>query len=292
MITRYILPHIVRLFDFFHEQWETKATFALISRVLIIAFLTGLALAEAKRFGWLEGTVLENYVSNHFFAIEISFTLLLLTELLELIFTMPNSIAESVGKQFEILSLILIRSAFKEFTKIEEPIDWANVQGAVLHIGSDAFGGLLLFILIGVYYRQHKKTRFTRSAADKAHFISYKKLIATLMFFSFLLIGFFDIHHFWQTGVFHNSFNTFYTLLIFSDILFLLLALRYNPHYYTLFRYSAFVLTTVLIRISLTAPPFFNAVIGVSAIVFAIALTASFNFFKGENALTELPEVN
>ena len=105
-------------------------------------------------------------------------------------------------------------------------------------------------------------------------------MVATLLFFSFLIIGVYDFRHFMNSGDFQNSFSTFYTLLIFSDILFLLLALRYNPDYYTLFRYSAFVLTTVLIRVSLTAPPFFNALIGVGAIVFSIALTAAFNFFR------------
>ena len=138
---------------------------AISVKCLIFLFIFGLFLAEAKRMGWLEGTILEDSVYNHFFAIELAFTLLLLTELLSLIFTMPNSIAESVGKQFEILSLILIRSAFKEFTKIEEPIDWSNVRGAVLHIGSDAFGGLIIFILLGFYYHLHKNTHLTRNAA-------------------------------------------------------------------------------------------------------------------------------
>ena len=287
MEDRIFLPNVERLFDYFHRRWERKGTFALISKALILAFLLGLGLAEAKRLGWLEGTPIEEHIYNHFFAIELAFTLLLLTELLSLVFTMPNSIAESVGKQFEILSLILVRSSFKEFSKIEEPIDWANVQGAVLHIGSDAFGGLLVFILLGVYYQIYRKQPLTRSAQDRAQFISYKKLIATLMFFSFLLIGIFDLREFWLTGELHNSFNTFYTLLIFSDILFLLIALRYNPDYYTLFRYAAFVLTTVLIRISLTAPPFYNALIGIGSLVFTILLAWSFNYFETHKPVVE-----
>ncbi len=284
VISRYILPLTTKVFDFFLNKWEEKATFGYISKLLILSFVSGIVLAEAKRQGWLAGTILDKNITNHFLAIEITFTFLLLTELLSLIFTMPNSIVESVGKQFEILSLILIRSAFKEFTKIEEPIDWENVQGAVLHIASDAFGGLLIFILLGFYYFLHKDTRLTKKHSDQVQFIGYKKMIATLMFFSFVAIGFMDLQHFWNTGDFHNSFNTFYTLLIFSDILFLLIALRYNPDYYTLFRYSAFVLTTVLIRISLTAPPFFNALIGIGAIVFSILLTSSFNFFHQRKA--------
>lgn len=280
MGSRFFMPYVEHLFDYFHHRWEQKATFVWVSKGLILAFLLGLALAEAKRLGWLAGARIEEHIYNHFFAIELAFTLLLLTELLSLVFTMPNSIAESVGKQFEILSLILVRSSFKEFSKIEEPIDWASVKGGVLHIASDAFGGLMVFILLGVYYQIYRKQPLTRNPQDRAQFISYKKLIATLMFFSFLLIGFLDIRTFWFTGELYNSFNTFYTLLIFSDILFLLLALRYNPDYYTLFRYSAFVLTTVLIRISLTAPPFFNALIGVGALVFTIILALAFNYFE------------
>lgn len=107
------------------------------------------------------------------------------------------------------------------------------------------------------------------------------------MFFSFLLIGILDLRTFWLSGELHNSFNTFYTLLIFSDILFLLIALRYNPDYYTLFRYSAFVLTTVLIRISLTAPPFYNALIGIGSLVFTILLALSFNYFESNKPAVE-----
>ena len=93
MEDRIFLPNVERLFDYFHRRWERKGTFALISKALILAFLLGLGLAEAKRLGWLEGTPIEEHIYNHFFAIELAFTLLLLTELLSLVFTMPNSIA-------------------------------------------------------------------------------------------------------------------------------------------------------------------------------------------------------
>lgn len=98
--SRFVMSSVEQVFDYFHRRWERKATFVLVSQGLILAFLLGLALAEAKRLGWLAGTRIEEHIYNHFFAIELAFTLLLLTELLSLVFTMPNSIAESVGKQF------------------------------------------------------------------------------------------------------------------------------------------------------------------------------------------------
>lgn len=269
-----------RVFDYLHHLWERRATFRLISTLLISGFFVGLALVELKRWGILKESLVSEHLQNHFFAIEVAFTLLLLAELLSLIFVMPNSIAISVGKQFEILSLILLRSAFKEFSYIREPITWVDLKDSVAHVASDAFGGLLIFILLGFYYRIHRGVQLTPREEDKLQFVAYKKMIALLLLLCFLSIGVLDLVHFFSAGEFHNSFNTFYTLLIFTDILILLIALRYHPDYYTLFRYSAFVLATVLIRISLVAPPYFNAIIGIGALAFSILLTYSFRYFQ------------
>ena len=83
---------------------------------------------------------------------------------------------------------------------------------------------------------------------------------------------------FFQKGSYLSSFNTFYTVLIFSDLLIVLIAMRYTLEYPKIFRYSAFVLTTVLIRISLTAPPYINAGLGIIAALFLLAMTVAFNY--------------
>ena len=74
-------------------------------------------------------------------------------------------------------------------------------------------------------------------------------------------------------------FETFYTILIFTDVLIVLVSLRYSSHYRVVFRYSGFAAATVLIRMALTAPPYFNAGIGVGAAVFALGLTLAYNAF-------------
>jgi hypothetical protein len=94
---------------------------------------------------------------NHFFAIEIAFTLLLLAELLALIFVLPHSVARSVGKQIELLSLILLRSAFKELKVYEEPIVWLDHQEAIFKMVAEASGSLLIFFLLGIYYYIYQK---------------------------------------------------------------------------------------------------------------------------------------
>ncbi len=275
MRSKFILPTASRLFDFLEDNWNQHRTHVNISRLLVFAFIVGLVIAELERRHLLP---IHLDIHNHFFAVELAFTLLLLTELLALVFVMPNSVGVSVGKQLEILSLILIRSAFKEFSHFEEPVVWDNLDGPVLKMIADAFGSLSIFIIIAIYYKTQQRIRLTESEEEHQEFKDFKKIVSLLLLSVFILIGFFDIWSFFEKGNFHSSFNTFYTVLIFSDILIVLIAMRYTLEYPKIFRYSAFVLTTVLIRISLTAPPYVNAALGIIASLFLLAMTWAFNY--------------
>lgn len=276
MLSKFILPISSQIFDWLAHLWDQHRTHTTISRLLVYAFILGLIISEFAGRGWLP---FEHTIHNHFFAVELAFTLLLLAELLALIFVMPRSVGVSVGKQLEILSLILIRSAFKEFSHFEEPVIWHNLDGPVLKMIADAFGSLVIFIIIGVYYKTQKRIRLTESEEEHKQFKDFKKLVALLLLISFILIGCFDVWAFFERGNYRSSFNTFYTVLIFSDILIVLIAMRYTLEYPKIFRYSAFVLTTVLIRISLTAPPYVNAALGIIASLFLLAMTFAFNYF-------------
>ena len=280
MISKFILPLSNRAFDFLEHHWNQHHTHVSLGRLLVYAFVAGLIMAEFAGRDWLP---FPHNIHNHFFAVELAFTLLLLTELLALIFVMPNSVGVSVGKQLEILSLILIRSAFKEFSHFEEPVIWNNLDGPVLKMVADAFGSLAIFVIIGVYYKTQKRIRLTESEEEHKQFKDFKKLVSVLLFLVFIIIGCSDIWSFFEKGSYLSSFNTFYTVLIFSDILIVLIAMRYTLDYPKIFRYSAFVLTTVLIRISLTAPPYINAALGIVASLFLLAMTIAFNYFLQEN---------
>lgn len=280
MLSRFILPVASNLFDFLENIWNQHRTHTNISRLLVYTFIVGLIVAELAGRDLLP---FDLHIHNHFFAVELAFTLLLLTELLALIFVMPNSVGVSVGKQLEILSLILIRSAFKEFSHFEEPVIWNNLDGPVLKMIADAFGSLMIFVIIAVYYKTQKRIRLTESEEEHEEFKNFKKMVALLLLSVFIIIGFFDVFSFFEKGTYLSSFNTFYTVLIFSDILIVLIAMRYTLEYPKIFRYSAFVLTTVLIRISLTAPPYINAALGIIASLFLLSMTFAFNYFLKDN---------
>ena len=89
-----------------------------------------------------------------------------------------------------------------------------------------------------------------------------------------------DISTLLRSGIFLHSFDTFYTVLIFTDIVIVLVSLRFTLNYYRVFRYSAFVLATILIRISLTLEPRYNVILGVVTAIFALTLAMAYNYFQ------------
>ena len=277
MISKYILPKSSTIYNRLLVIWQHHSTHKRIGSLLVYVFLIGLVLAELARHHLLPFPKLEDSIHNHFFAIELAFTLLLLTELLALIFVIPRSISMAVGKQFEILSLILLRSAFKEFSHFEESISWDDLGDPVYKMIADAFGAVVIFILIGVYYHVLRRNKLTENKADHEQFKAFKKLTALILLVVFVLIGWRDVWNLLFQGVYISSFNVFYTVLIFCDILIVLIAMRYTFDYFKIFRYSAFVLTTVFIRISLSAPPIINALLGITAAIFVVVLTIAFN---------------
>ncbi|MGF1504137.1 MAG: hypothetical protein ACFB51_03220, partial [Anaerolineae bacterium] len=73
--------------------------------------------------------------------------------------------------------------------------------------------------------------------------------------------------------------DAFFTVMIFSDILIVLISLRYSSTYHVAFRNSGFAVATVFIRLDLIAPPFIDVGLGLGAILFMVGLSASYNNF-------------
>ncbi len=270
---------LVFLFDKLNSIWSHQITARLLSNILIIIFAVVLGAVALNHLNIF--SLRFEHTDNYFLAVDASFTALLIFEILGLIFVLPRSVADSVGKQFEILSIILLRATFKEFGHISSLLVGQHFEfSLLLPMLSDAIGALIIFAIIGYYYRIQKHSRITKSVREQSRFIQFKKVISLLLLISFLMIGAGDIKELVTSGHYDPSFNAFYTILIFADILILLYSLRYHSQYTNLFRYSSFAFATVLIRLSLSAPPFINAITGVAAGVFVLGLTFVYNNFK------------
>jgi hypothetical protein len=269
-----------RLFDDFRRFWHRDATHKTVSGILALIFLVSLAVIELNRQGILPAYLSAQLPRSHYMAINLAFLLVLVMEILGMIFTLPGSMSRALGKQFEILALIFLRNAFKELSVLPEPISLSHHNEVLWHILSYGFGAVAIFALLGVYTAMQKNLdKALKPGPSLDRFIAAKKSVALCMLVTFCGMGLYNIF-LKLTGqhVFH-FFQSFYTVLIFSDILMVLLAQAFLPQFPAVFRNSGYALATLLIRLSLTAPAYFNVLIGLSSVVLAVFLTLVYNKF-------------
>lgn len=265
----------INAYDKIHLLWESQKVNRLISNIVVISFLTGLLVALLSHLGMLP----EGMKVNIFYSIELAFNVLLIFEAMSLIFLFPNSVADSVGKQFEIISLILLRDAFKEFGHYLGDVNWTmDFLIELTPIISDAFGAILVFLITGLFYRAQKHFRITRTYEEQTGFIKIKKLLSIYLVFFFVLIGINDVFRAYENHTFIASIKLFYNLLIFTDVFILLFSLRYTTKYFNLFRYSSFALATIFLRLTLSAPAYYNVLLAVIAGLMVLLVTYIYNY--------------
>ena len=268
--------------------WESKRMAEWLSAALVAVFggTVALALVNATGLLVLPGWWGRVHVLN---AVENAFTLLLFFEMISLVFVIPASIADAIGKQMGILSLVLLRSSFKEFAHYHFQLPVYSQLGSVYKMIADGVGAVLVFLLLSVYYGLQRH-RPVAAEADREAFVRIKQGVALLVLGGLLVLAGHDGYQAWHTGQWVPSVGRFYLLLIFADVLLLLVAFRYARHYPELFRYSGFVLVTVFLRFSLLAPPYYNSALGVFSVLFAIAVAYCHRRFTAVPRVYRAPE--
>lgn len=274
------IEHITNIFDWLQHQWERNEK--RISLALVFVYLFALAGVELKRQG-LFPAWLPQPPDRHFYAIHLAFTLILICELLSFIFVLPSSLSRSMAKQLEILTLILLRNAFKELGNLPEPVvvDISNLW-TVVDIGASAVGALCVFMCLGIYRRIVRPQGFIQSPEQIMRYVMCKKMLALALIAIFAGVGGRDLIDGIRQGGDQRFFETIYTVLIFADIAMVLIAQRYMPGYFAVFRNSGYVIGTLMMRLALSAPTLWSPVIGLFAALFVLALT------WGTNALNPM----
>ena len=133
-----------------------------------------------------------------------------------------------------------------------------------------------MFLCLGVYRHLQQGRNYIRDESRREGYVLSKKLVALILFGIFAAIG---VEHVWAFLAGRPApggsgfFETIYTVLIFADIAMVLIAQRYMPSYFAVFRNSGFVIGTLLMRLSLSAPPYLCAGLAVFAALYVLALT-------------------
>ncbi len=285
-----IFNGVTRVFDPLNACWEKQRTQKIVTGALVVSFVTALVAIELSRQGLLPTFLQGRIPSNHYQAINIAFTFVLALEVVSLIFILPCSVSKSLGKQFEILALILIRSSFKEFAALPEPIAFTDQIDVLWRILADGGGAIAIFALLGLYTKLLEKSQETLPQGPiRDRFVTSKKSVALALLAIFTGMGLYNGWLLLNGGEFFHFFQHFYTVLIFSDILLVLIAQCFLPEFRGVFRNSGYALATLLIRLSLAAPAFYNVLIGLASALFAVALTLVYNYFYTQKTLPESP---
>jgi hypothetical protein len=277
MIRKRFAQTVNRTFDQVEHTFEGIKGQRFIGTFLVLLFVFGLLGIQLNRLGLVPEQLAIYTPTNHLEAIQMVFTMLLAFEVIGLLFSLVYSVSISVGKQVEILSLVLLRNIFKEISHLHEPVVWHEVSEIVLNIAAYAVGAMCIFVILSFYYRQIAEPSLSKEEQEATSFIIFKKIIAMVMMLTFA--GIFIVN-WWQSffwGTDSRTFETFFTMLIFCDILIMLLSMRYCSSYRVAFRNSAFAVATLLIRVALITPAPYSVIIGVGSALLVLAIRLAYN---------------
>ncbi|MFH1152189.1 MAG: hypothetical protein V1793_00080 [Pseudomonadota bacterium] len=276
-----VLVILSDLFDRVEAFWKKIVVRRYLGPVMVLVYLLALGVIELKRRGILPPGPASLIPDSHFEAIHVAFTFLLFFEVIELIFGLSRSVSRALGKQLEIFAIILLRNCFKSFSGVEEPISWAGMGSHILPFLSSAFGALAIILLLVVYYRMHQSLPIWETSEKRQSFIGVKKGVSLVLFLVFVAIGVFSLVNLYRQGELYPFFPVFFTVLILCDILLVLISLGYSSWFPVVFRNSGFAVATVLLRVGITAPAYYDVGLGIAAAVYAMGITLAYNLFAG-----------
>ena len=206
-------------------------------------------------------------------------------EIYLLLFYLPRSFTSCVSKQFEIISLIVIRKIFKDIPQMNLSGAWYydahNIELAV-----DLLGFLILFLLIFLF-NLSKQRLPNRPVEDPSllRFISSKKIVSVTLFAVLSIMSISTIGQ-WALDAINQQkiaridslfFNQFFTLLILADVVILLISFRYTEEYSKLIRNTSFIIATILIRLSFSAEGYLSMVLILTGVSFAYLILQIYN---------------
>lgn len=258
-----ILRPLDRLADFLLSASARKAVEHGLVRASMVLFLLHCILFAMHEAGWLPFRMPESLFGHPLHILYTPFSAILVAEVYLLVFHLPSSFARSMGKQLEIISLIEIRSVFRDLSALQE-----GGAGQATMPWQDPFfphivGAVLLGAALVAFYRILPRRKARMEEVDLARFIRFKRHLAALLCLVLAAIAMWSFGH-WFTDLLSyaqggsadpidpNSvfYGDFFTALIFVDVVLLVTSLRYLSDYGLILRNSGFVVATIILRLS------------------------------------------
>ena len=206
-------------------------------------------------------------VSSPLSSLYTPFSILLVYEVYQLIRAIPDSFSSSVGKQYEIATLLVVRDILKRLSEVESSEGW-EISSDLGFLLVECAAFLALFYTSLTYFRiSANSTKSGSMSGDIEVFVEAKRMVANFMLIVFLVTAAYSFLT-WITSVQDGGgsvsrvifFLDFFTFLILADILILLVSYWFYTDFGNLARNTGFVLSTVIIRVAISSK-------GVSAMI-------------------------
>ena len=271
--------------------------------IALTSFFVHLALIGLNYLG-IFGNNSIDLLSDPIAAIYTPFSFILVYEVYLLIYFLPASITQYIAKQYEIITLIVIRRIFKDISDLELTTNWFQSKESI-QFTYDIFTTLLLFALLLVFYLLMKKPLRPQIKAPDAtlsQFIAIKKHLSVLLVPVFLILALFSFGTWVMDMVKFNNelsapggnlnnvfFDDFFTVLILADVLLLLFSFVHRQSFAKVIRNSGFIISTVMLKLSFSATGLLNISLIVGAVFFGVCILFLYNQYERLSLEADLP---
>jgi hypothetical protein len=279
------MKKIQTLLNFFlNEKFKEKSEYVIIY-ISIFAFIVHLMFIFLNKLDFIHLELLTKLFNNPIAAIYTPFSFILIYEVYLLVYYLPKSTTIYIGKQYEIILLIIIRRIFKDISNLELTRDWFAVKYDLIFL-YDIVAVIVLFFLIFIFYRlsdlQKKEAIFSHKLE---RFISIKNRIASFLVPILLILSFYSFYDWIVKSFFSVNalvynfedinkifFEDFFTVLILVDVLILLFSFLHSDKFSTVIRNSGFIISTIMIKLSFNTEGILNVILLVLSVVFGILI--------------------
>jgi hypothetical protein len=291
-----------KLFETFLSESFKERLERIIIWIAICSFLFHLAIIFLVREDIIHMS--SKLVKSPISAVYTPFSFILVYEVFLLVFYLPRSISSYIGKQYEIITLIVIRRIFKDIGYMEISSNWFEIKND-LQFTFDLVTALILFFIIQQFYQKLEQyaQKNKGKAIDKEYqlkidkFIQFKKSIATVLIPVVIILAVYSFANWIVTGVQSNwndinnfkninniFFEDFFVLLIIIDVILLLFSFFYSDSFHKIIRNSGFIISTILIKMSFATEGIINNALILGAVVFGYLILLIHNSYKSNSS--------
>ena len=246
-----------------------------------------------NKLNFIELDLLTKLFNNPIAAIYTPFSFILIYEVYLLVYYLPKSTTIYIGKQYEIILLIIIRRIFKDISNLELTSNWFEVKYDLIFL-YDIIAVVVLFFLIFIFYKlsdmqkkyiviDEKVERFIQTKIKIASFLIPILIFLSLYsFIDWIAKSFFSVNALVYKFEDINKifFEDFFTILILVDVLILLFSFLHSDKFSTVIRNSGFIISTIMIKLSFNTEGILNVILLVLSVIFGIVILFIHNKYE------------